>query len=97
MVFVVSQVIGVALAFYSMETEVGVGGVREFLSIPPLILLFPGWLLGYAALALDLNQLDRWYGAPFFASVVVVNAVCWNLVAALIQRGLRRRRAPARH
>ena len=57
-----------------------------------MVVLFPGIMLGYAADALDVgNQLSRWYGAPFFALVVLMNAGCWNLVMLLIQR---RRRPP---
>jgi hypothetical protein len=94
-VFAVSQAIGVALGVYSsLFVQVGMGGVREFLSILPLILLFPGWLLG--ALDLSTHLMDRWYAAPFLVSVVVVNAVCWNLIAVLMGRALRHSRPMAK-
>ena len=92
-VFAAFQVIGVALFAYCSRFEAGASAVCEVLWIPTMVLLFPGWLLGYAAVALDLEgQLGRPYAAPFLASVVVVNAVCWTLAAVLIRKVLRRYR-----
>lgn len=86
-IFVILQIIGVSLASYSSRFEVGVGGAREFLWMPAMVALFPGILLGYAADALDVaDYLSGWHGAPLFASVVLLNAGCWNLVALLSQR-----------
>ncbi len=92
-IFVISQIIGVSLAFYSSRFQVGVGGVREFLWMPATLVLLPGILFGYAAEALDFGtRLSRWYGVPFFAIVVLLNAACWNVVVLLIQRRQRRLR-----
>ncbi len=91
-IFVMSQIIGVSLAFYSSRFQVGVGGVREFLWMPATLVLLPGILFGYAAEALDFGILSRWYGVPFFAVVVLLNAGCWNVVVLLIQRRQRRLR-----
>jgi hypothetical protein len=87
MILAISQIIGVTLAAYSARFEVGAGGVREFLWIPAMIALFPGILLGYVADALGFaNYLGHWYGLPFFASVVLLNVGCWNLVGLLSRR-----------
>jgi hypothetical protein len=89
-IFVILQTTGVSLASYSSRFEVGVGGVREHLWVPAMVALLPGVLLGYAAEALDVgNHLNRWHGAPFFLSVVLVNAACWSLVVLLSQMGRR--------
>jgi hypothetical protein len=86
-VFLISQIIGVSLFFYSSRFEAGVGGFREFVWIPAMLVLLPGILFGYAADALGLsNGLTRWYGLPFFAVVVLLNAGFWIAIMVLIQR-----------
>ena len=86
-IFAVSQIIGVGLASYSSRFEVGVGGLREFLWIPAMLLLLPGILLGYATKALDVwGQLARWYDAPFFAVVILLNMGCWSAVHWVVHR-----------
>ena len=79
-----SQVIGVSLASYSVRFQVGVGGVREFLWIPAMVLLLPGVFVG---------EVRSWPELPFFALVVIINAGCWNLVALLAEKKLRARKA----
>jgi hypothetical protein len=89
-IFVISQMIGVGLALYLSRFQVGVEGVREFLWMPATFVLLPGILFGYAANELDLGILSQWYAVPFFAVVVLLNAICWNIIAFLIQRRQRR-------
>ena len=79
------------MALYSSRFEVGAGGAHEFLWLPAMLLLLPGLLIGYVADGLNFsNVLGRWYGAPLFVIVVLVNAACWNGVILLT----RRRRPP---
>jgi len=83
-IFLVSQVVGVSLASYSARFQVGVGGVREFLWIPAMVLLLPGVFVG---------TVSSWPELPFFALVVIINAGWWNVVTLLIQKKVRARRA----
>ena len=91
-IFLVAQGIGVALAFYSSRFQVGAGGVRDLLWMPALLVLLPGVLIGYVADALG-AQLTLWYGLPFFAAVILINAACWNAVALLVQKWQHRERS----
>jgi hypothetical protein len=87
MMFVIVQGVGVALAFYSSRFQVGVGGVRDLLWIPAMLVLLPGVVIGHVADALDFGgRLTLWYGLPFFAVVILINAACWNAIALLVQR-----------
>lgn len=89
--FVTSQAIGAGLAFFSSRLQVGVGGARELLWIPAILILLPGILLGYAADALDFGiRMGSWYGLPFFVIVVIINAACWNVIVLLVRRWARR-------
>ena len=81
--FFVSQVVGVSLASYSARFQVGVGGVREFLWIPAMVLLLPGVFVG---------AVSSWPELPFFVVVVIINAGCWTAVVVLVQKTLRARK-----
>ena len=94
MAFVIAQVIGVSLATYSSRFEVGLGGAREFLWIPATLVLFPGIFLGYGINAIGI-RLDYWYGLPFYAAIVLVNAGFWSIVVLMIRRLNLTRRAKA--
>ncbi|SRR5713101_3346881 len=86
-IFVISQIIGVSLASYSSRFEVGVGGAREFLWMPAMLLLLPGILFGYAVNALDSGiRLSHWHGLAFFAVVTFLNAAFWNFIVLLVRR-----------
>ncbi|HEV8525844.1 MAG TPA: hypothetical protein VGQ71_15220, partial [Terriglobales bacterium] len=85
-----TQLVGIGLGFYSTQFHVGIGGLRDFLWIPAVLLLLPGILLGYGIGTLDsLGKLAGWYGIAFFLAVVLINAVSWNALA-LVLRSRRR-------
>ena len=93
--FVTSQAIGAGLAFFSSRFQVGVGGTRDLLWIPAMLILLPGVLIGYAADAFDFGiRMGSWYGLPFFVVVVLVNAACWNAIIFFVRR--RRHRSEGR-
>lgn len=88
-IFILSQIIGISLCLYSLRFEEGVGGVREYLWIPAMLVLLPGILFGFVADALDIGIFSRWYGLPFLAVVVLLNTGFWNAVILLIKRSRR--------
>jgi hypothetical protein len=87
LIFAVMQLAGVALAFLSMQFEVGTGGWRDILWIPATILLTPGILAGFFANALGSSRVfSNWYGTPVMMVVVLSNAIAWSIVSLVVLR-----------
>ena len=86
LVFTAIQLIGIGLGVFSMQYEVGIGGIREYLWIPAVVMLFPGILLAWGIGALDvMSRLGRWHGAPFFLIAVLCNIGFWTLLKGLLR------------